>query len=352
MVLDSKFDTDSKIRIFRECFTGRTDVYGTYDPATGRTWQVKAPVTDRVLLDHLIGRKPYGVYLLVGDRTRAVVADFDWDDIRAPIQFGAAAAHYGISTYVERSKSKGYHVFTFFDPCGVSARKARLVTQYIMREIGMQNVEVFPKQDALELESKRFGSFVNAPLFGGLVRQGRTVFLDPKNAYRPYENQWSLLASAERVTETLLDEIIELNELEQPPAPVSIVKQGTLGVFRASSGLPPCARRMLEQGVSENQRVACFRLAVHLRRMGIPFDVVVAALQQWATKNRPQQGKRVITHDEIRAQAAGAFLKEYLGNGCEDPAVTPYCDDSCRLFQRCGNPTPASAETTTCVPPP
>ncbi len=324
-----RLDKDAKLRLFRECFTGRQDVYGTYDPVTGRTWQVKAPVTDRVLLDHLAGRKPYGVYLLVGDRTRAIVADFDWDDIRAPIQFIAEANHYGIAAYIERSKSKGHHVWTFFPSPGVSARKARLVVQYILREIGMQNVEVFPKQDALEPEGKRFGSFVNAPLFGGLVRQGRTVFLDPQNAYRPYENQWSFLSSAERMPETRLDETIEVNELEPPPAPVSIVKQGTLGVFRASSGLPPCARRMLEQGVSENQRVACFRLAVHLRRIGLPFDVAVAALQQWATKNRPQLGKRVITLDEIKAQAASAFLKEYHGNGCEDPTVQPFCDPSC-----------------------
>jgi hypothetical protein len=313
------------------------DVYGTYDPVTGRSWQMKEPVTDRVFLDHLTGRKPYGVYLLVGDQTRAVVADFDWDDVRAPIQFVAAAAHYEIAVYIEKSKSKGHHAWVFMASPGVSARKARRVVHHILREIGMQNVEVFPKQDALDTEGKRWGSFVNAPLFGALVRHERTVFLDLKNAYRSYDDQWSFLADATRVTETLLDEIIEVNGLERPPVSTSSVSPESLGVFQASSVLPPCARRMFEEGVRENQRVSCFRLAVHLQRLGLPFDITVAALQQWATKNRPQNGNRIITDDEIKAQAASAFMKEYRGNGCEDPAVRPYCDGSCAIFQRRGD---------------
>ena len=57
--------TRAKLDIFRACFTGLTHVYGTYDPKTGQVRQVKEPVTDRVLLRHLQGRQPYGVYLLV-----------------------------------------------------------------------------------------------------------------------------------------------------------------------------------------------------------------------------------------------------------------------------------------------
>ena len=35
---------------------------------------------------------------------------------------------------------------------------------------------------------------------------------------------------------------------------------------------------MLQNGVSLYQRVSCFRLAVHSKRLGLPFDVAVAAL--------------------------------------------------------------------------
>ncbi|MBM3333207.1 hypothetical protein FJY63_00955 [Candidatus Sumerlaeota bacterium] len=37
--------TDDKVTLFRQCFTGLTHVYGTYDPATGCARQVKASVT-------------------------------------------------------------------------------------------------------------------------------------------------------------------------------------------------------------------------------------------------------------------------------------------------------------------
>ena len=69
--------TADKIDLFRRTFRGRTDVYGTYDLRTGRVRQVKKSVTRDVILAHLRGEAPYGVYLLIDDRTHAVVADFD-----------------------------------------------------------------------------------------------------------------------------------------------------------------------------------------------------------------------------------------------------------------------------------
>jgi hypothetical protein len=38
---------------------------------------MKAAVTDKVFADHLNGKQLYEVYLLVPDKTRAVVVDFD-----------------------------------------------------------------------------------------------------------------------------------------------------------------------------------------------------------------------------------------------------------------------------------
>jgi hypothetical protein len=38
---------------------------------------MKAPVTDMVFADHINGKQLYGVYLIVLDKTRAVVVDFD-----------------------------------------------------------------------------------------------------------------------------------------------------------------------------------------------------------------------------------------------------------------------------------
>ena len=81
----------ANVALFRSLFSGLSHVYGTYDPRTGRVFQVKEPVTDDVIGAHLNGNRPYGVYLLVKDRTRAVGADFDEDDLWAPKEFVAAA---------------------------------------------------------------------------------------------------------------------------------------------------------------------------------------------------------------------------------------------------------------------
>ena len=57
----------------------------------------------------------------------------------------------------------------------------------------------------------------------------------------------------------------------------------------------------------------------------------VAALEAWAARNQPRNGKRVITDAEIIEQAGWAYARDYRGCGCEDPAVRPYCDPRCPL---------------------
>lgn len=314
-----------------ELFTGLSYVYGTYHPATGRSRQVKAPVTDQVVMDHLTGRKLYGVYFLVKDRTYAIAADFDIHDTTGPREFFSRAHHYGISTYIERSKSKGYHVWIFFNHEGVKASKARMVVKNILEDIGCPLTEIFPKQDVLDTRAS-FGNYINAPLFGRLVPHGKTVFVD-HNTLEPYPDQWALLKSIERVDEHVLNEIIEINDLSVPHTrqPNSAGDPGNGGLSRFS--LPPCVQKMLQGGVSEFQRVSCFRLAIHLKRLGLPFDIAVSALKTWALKNRPIHGKKVIQDAEILSQASYAYDNSYMGYGCDSPAIAPFCDPSCPVNQ-------------------
>jgi len=244
-----------KVALFRDLFSGQNSIYGTYDPASGKCWQVKKRVTDAVIWDHLLGRRPYGVYLLVGNRTRSVVADFDLNDLGPVLEYHKRADHYGLEVAIERSKSKGYHAWLFFEGPGVGARPARLVVREILREIGCPEVEVFPKQDALS-SSVQHGSFINAPLFGRLTAKGRTVFLSPETL-EPYDDQWEFLRTVQKASSRVLQEAIDINgwgrkigsdegRSEQKPR-------------FTSWGLPPCARKMLEEGVESNQRMACFR---------------------------------------------------------------------------------------------
>jgi len=329
-----KHSTAEKIRIFKGLFMGLRGVYGTYDTKTGRVRQVKDAVTDDVILTHLTGKQSYGVYLLVGDRTGALAVDFDQNELCLPISFVAGARRYDISAYIERSKSKGYHVWIFFEKGGVLARKARLVANKILADMGKPETEVFPKQDALT-DGVSYGNFIHAPLFGALVRKGRTVFVEPGKPTQVYPDQWELLERVQRVTELRLDGVIRSCKLTQRSPIDERTKSGNHNESDSNTspfGLPPCVRRMLAEGVTSHQRVSCFRLAVQLKRNGIPYDLAVIVLKAWAQKNHPTEDKRIITGREVEYQAKCAFENSYRSFGCEDPAIAAHCDKNCPLY--------------------
>jgi hypothetical protein len=127
-------------------------------------------------------------------------------------------------------------------------------------------------------------------LCGALVREGRTVFLRPDDLTRPAPRQWELLRQVERITEARLDEIIAVNDLGERYVPERVVVAPD-GEPPRTFGLPACAQRMLAEGVQQDQRVSCFRLAVALKRTGLPFDSALDVLHAWAGRNRPVDGK-------------------------------------------------------------
>ena len=313
--------------LFMQLFAGRTDVYGTHDCRTGRAWQVKRPLTVAVIQDHLRGRQPCGIYPLAGDRTMMVVVDFDVDDGLLPLAFVRLAGECGMPGYIERSKSKGFHVWVFLDRQGVPAWKPRAVVIRILKKMGRPDTEVFPKHDKLNGAAK-YGNFINLPLFGRYAAKGRCVFVDER--LETYPDQWAFLDDVQRAPGRVLDDIIRIHGLERPKSrPISTPSGNGL-----NHGLPPCAQRMIREGVRANQRVACFRLAVQLHKAGNPYDRAVAILCDWAQRNQPTDAKPIIREGEIRSQARWAYRGGYKGCGCEDPAVMPFCDPSCRLYLR------------------
>jgi hypothetical protein len=213
---------------------------------------------------------------------------------------------------------------------GVPAYKARLVAQKILADIGAPATEVFPKQDALR-DGVSYGNFINAPLFGGLVPKGRTVFVDPAAPTRVYPNQWELLEGVQRHTEKDLDIVIGRCHWEVRDRPLA-GRCSKAGPEVSAFGLLPCARQILAEGVSSYQRVSCFRLAVHLKQNGLPYDLALAVLKAWARKNRPAAGRRIITEREIECQTRCAFDRPYRSFGCEQAAMVAYCRRECPLY--------------------
>ncbi|MBA4369629.1 MAG: hypothetical protein C0403_18550 [Desulfobacterium sp.] len=322
-----------KIALFKRYFSGLPNVFGSYDPDTGRSWQEKRSVNSETILTHLKGKKHYGVYLLVNDITKAIATDFDSHDRSKPLEFIRAAHHYRLPAYIEISKSKGFHVWIFFNEHGVKADKARLVTKAILKDIDSEQTEIFPKHDCLNSQVF-FGNFIYTPLFGRLVPEGKTVFIEPETM-NPYQNQWDFLESIQRVEESTLDDIIEINGLSKQQRP-DIQPNQSKDRLVQGTGLPLCIQSMLQNGVAHLQRSSCFRLAVQLRRIGLPFDATVSVLKTWSLKNKPADGKWIITDQEIVEQASCAYRNYYQAYGCETPEISLFCSPDCHTFKKRG----------------
>lgn len=328
--------SDDQVAVISRLFRGRTDVYGTYDFATKRVWQVKQPVTPDVIKAHLNGIRPLGVYPLVKDVVSFAAVDFDTPDQTNVTRFTAVARASGLVPHIERSKSKGHHCWFFFVGDGVEAKLVRATLARMLREVGLYGVEVFPKQD--RLTPGEYGNFINLPLFGASVAEEKTVFVDQE--FQPYPDQWSYLSLVSPTpAHSLIPENTPSNPSVNPVSPAAGrnacgIRNFTLGAQR-TWGLPPCSQRMLREGVPTFQRVACFRLAVALRKTGLPFHAALSVLTQWAHKNLPNDGKPTISENEVIGQARSAYgARTYQSYGCSDAAVKPFCEKSCWLFPK------------------
>jgi hypothetical protein len=79
--------------------------------------------------------------------------------------------------YLERSRSKGWHVWVFFD-APVPARDIRRVLRHSLALAGLPaSTEVFPKQDRLG-NGTRLGNYVNLPYAGGDRPDGRRMMVN------------------------------------------------------------------------------------------------------------------------------------------------------------------------------
>ena len=110
------------------------------------------------------------------------------------------------------SKSKGHHVWIFCSE-PIIAAALRALVDFAMQQAGITNYELFPKQDALVQDAFKkwnFGNYINLPLYGKDVVNGRTTFLDHTDSFMPFTNGcvWAFLQGAKRLSKGDVDDII------------------------------------------------------------------------------------------------------------------------------------------------
>lgn len=302
-------DTE-KIELIQQLFKGRDDAYGAGEC-------VKEAVTADVIRAHLTGKKRIGRYplsphLLDGSGTLWNAADIDDDDLELAIQFHEALEHLEIPCYIERSKSKGYHVWVFFSQ-PIEAKWARELMKYAIdlleRDTDYRIKEIFPKQNTIKQNNGNygFGNYIYLPLFGADVPNGRTVFLNSDDSYKPHPDQWAFLQSIEKVTPQHLSEVMEANLIDfviDTPA-VEPSKTEAEKSFDQNEAAEYYLNRALAQADIGNRNDTGFWLACQLRDLGLSEAEAESYIRRY-TQGVPQ-GEELYTEKEAQATLKSAY---------------------------------------------
>lgn len=155
MTIDST-QTTRFIKLFR----GRGDVYGSEEGGC-----IKSPLTTQVFTDHLNGLTPIGVYPMVPIKSDWYTVwgctDIDTGDFQAAINLQDAFKSVGIKAFIEKSRSKGYHVWVFASE-PVLAKDMRRMFLACHQVVDYPALEVNPKQESLN-SSMQYGNYVRLP---------------------------------------------------------------------------------------------------------------------------------------------------------------------------------------------
>ncbi len=141
-------------------FRGRGDVYGHNE---GRC--VKEQLTNDVFQKHFSGEAPIGIYPMVPHFEQFYVAwgcvDFDTADAdQNAVKLHDALMEAGIVSWIEKSRSKGFHVWVFAEQA-VLAEDMRNMLVVASHVAETPTTEVNPKQ--ITLKAGQYGNYVRLP---------------------------------------------------------------------------------------------------------------------------------------------------------------------------------------------
>jgi hypothetical protein len=351
--------TTEKIALMWERFVHRSDVYSKqwfeegrgsgYYRVTEGSCPMKppcpkklcehiknVPLTDVAIYNHLMGDETLGIYQLGEDNTvkwlcidvdiiKHAPEDMDQDELLRRVReqtnklsmrcSGLIGPH---DYLVERSGSKGYHLWVFFSE-PVQARYAYALGEWIVSHVeplvGIA-VEVFPKQTAL----RSYGNLVKMPLGIHKKTGNRCFFVN--RYFTALDDQWKALANVGTLTEKDVRGILESYSV-QIPSSIRIEPTGDthLGAF-------PCYARIMTEGLKDGARdVGTFRLSCYLRKSSLPVEAAWAALQVINNNNQPP-----LETDVLYAKLESAYSEDYSQFPCNDPLIDQYCSSKCRFF--------------------
>ena len=230
---------EEKVKIFRDIFKGRTDLYAkrwtsnktgksSYSPVCKNEFssykcdkprikcnecpnRVLEPLTDDIILKHLKGEITIGIYpLLPGDTCNFLAIDFDKKTYEQDVTaFWSTCDELNIPIYVEKSRSgNGAHIWIFLEesmPANVVRKMGNILLTKTMEKASLDlnsYDRLFPNQDTMPKGG--FGNLIALPYQGESSKKGNTVFVN--KYFEPEKNQIDILTDIKRMSS---DEVYE-----------------------------------------------------------------------------------------------------------------------------------------------
>lgn len=285
-------------------FLGRKDSYGMDvpkdgDPAGGGM-RVDEPLTVKHLERHLRGEIGIGVYPTYHDDQGVLWADWgccdiDTGDWSEAYMLATALKSMGMIPHIERSRSKGWHIWIFPDR-PVEAWEMRRALKVAYAAIELPAKEANPKSE--QLKPGQVGNYVRLPYKGALQagrnevnqRQCFMVGWDAKGEGFPlpmadwlyeYDSSFETPASvirdwAKRYVEPPRKHIVDLDKLNEPETAELIRK------------LPGDLRLFVKNGPANDRSAGLVALGHKLRQQGYSakeiYSLLTIADQVWGSK--------------------------------------------------------------------
>ncbi len=244
---------DPHIKLFRDLFVGRDDVYAehwygkdgksNYSPAKSHAWDKHfidpktkrkicsescqfLPFTDKVIAEHLSGKRIAGVYpLMQDDSCKFLAIDFDKSTWKEDcLAFLETCDELSVPAYLERSRSgAGGHIWIFFNKPIQASIARKFGTSIITRtkekhyQLGFDSYDrLFPNQDTLPKGG--FGNLIALPLQADSAKSGNSVFVDRN--FQPFDDQWALLAEVIQINQSKVEDIVRQAIVQEVLLPV------------------------------------------------------------------------------------------------------------------------------------
>lgn len=149
----------------------------------------------------------------------------------------------GLSSWIERTKGKGFHVWIFFSDW-VPAVQARAVQLLACHLIDYHPREINPKQT--KLADGQLGNYVNLPYAKRWVPKRMMINPDSPDSERSYVPLIPFIAEAEATLNTP-EKIAEVAALYKEPRPAAAVRINK-DAYVDTPRLSPLARKVAEEG--------------------------------------------------------------------------------------------------------